>query len=238
MFALVACSDAPQRSAETEVADSPASNATPERSTPTQNESLDDEATVILVIGDSLSAAYGLDNPADGWVGLLDAQLNAEEPRYRIVNASISGDTTAGGRSRLPAALQRHQPDIVIIELGGNDGLRGIDLSASRGNLRAMLDATLAAGAQPVLFGMKIPPNYGIRYTQDFDAMFVELAEEYDVAFEPFFLMDVALEPMLMQADGIHPNEQAQPKMLARAWPAIEQALAQLIVSQSDTNID
>ena len=179
----------------------------------------------VLVVGDSLSAAYGLDAVESGWVALLEERLSANGQPIPVVNASISGDTTAGGRARLPAALTRHTPAVVIIELGGNDGLRGIDLASTRANLSAMLSATRAADAEPVLLGMMIPPNYGQRYTDAFIALFAELAEEYNAAFEPFFLADVALDPNFMQSDGIHPNAAAQTLMLERAWPAINLAV-------------
>ncbi|MEM8546658.1 MAG: arylesterase, partial [Pseudomonadota bacterium] len=159
-------------------------------------------AAGVLVVGDSLSAAYGLEAVESGWVALLEERLSAKGQPMRVTNASISGDTTAGGRARLPAALARHAPAVVIIELGGNDGLRGIDLASTRANLSAMLSATRAADAEPVLLGMMIPPNYGQRYTDAFIALFAELAEEYDAAFEPFFLADVALDANFMQSDG------------------------------------
>ncbi len=180
------------------------------------------ERGVILVMGDSLSAGYGL-SPQDSWVALLEQRLAGLGYEYEVVNASMSGETTLGGRSRLPRALERHHPDLVIIELGGNDGLRGLPLVEMRSNLTTMIQYAREAGADVVLAGMRMPPNYGPRYAEEFRATFGELAREHHVPLVPFFLEDVALDGELMQADGIHPNARAQPTLLDNVWPAIEQ---------------
>lgn len=178
----------------------------------------------IVVVGDSISAGYGLDL-ADGWVALLQQRLDRQGYEYQVVNASISGDTTAGGRARLPRALSRYSPDLVVIELGGNDGLRGIPLKVMRENLHAMIKAAQEAGAEVVLLGMRIPENYGRRYAEAFFASYAELASEHDLAYVDFFLNDVALNSDLMQNDGIHPNQEAQGVLLENAWPAIQSRL-------------
>lgn len=183
-----------------------------------------DNSRRIVVVGDSISAGYGLELN-DGWVTLLQQRLEDLGYEYKVVNASISGDTTAGGRSRLPRALARYEPELVVIELGGNDGLRGIQLSVMRENLRAMIEATRNANAEVVLLGMRIPENYGKRYADAFFAAYADLASEYDLAYVEFFLNDVALDEKLMQNDGIHPNKAAQPKLLENAWPAIEKLI-------------
>ena len=177
---------------------------------------------VLLVVGDSLSAGYGLASIDDSWVSLLQQRLQREGYGIRVVNASISGDTTRGGVARLPAALARHQPVAVVIELGGNDGLRGFPLEEMRDNLERMISASQDIGANVLLLGIMIPPNYGQRYTDAFEAQFVELSQRFDVPLVPFFLEDVALRPELMQSDGIHPNEAAQSLMLDRVWPKLE----------------
>ncbi len=174
----------------------------------------------ILVVGDSLSAGYGL-AADESWVALLSARLRDQGYGYRVVNASITGDTTRGGMTRLPRALQRHSPELVIIELGGNDGLRGLPIPEIRANLSAMIKASAAAGARVLLLGMRIPPNYGIDYAGRFARLFDELVEEHDIAGAPFLLEKVALDDGLMQADGIHPNARAQPLMLDTVWPSL-----------------
>jgi len=178
---------------------------------------------VILVVGDSLSAEYGLAR-GSGWVALLDRRLQQRSTGARAVNASVSGDTTSGGRSRLPALLKRHRPALVVIELGGNDALRGLPLTTTRDNLRAMIRASRSAGAQVLLLGMDMPPNYGERYRADFRAIYTDLAREEKTALVPFFLAGVADGPQataLFQPDRIHPNEQAQPIMLDNVWPVL-----------------
>ena len=181
-------------------------------------------ATTVLVMGDSLSAGYGIAVDR-GWVALLEKRLQKEHEGARVVNASITGETTAGGRRRLPALLARHRHDIVILELGGNDGLRGLPPRQMAANLAAMIDMARQAGARVLLLGMKIPANYGPGYRQRFEAVFQRLAREKQVAFVPFFLQDVALDARLMQADGIHPNAEAQDEMLDRVWPVLEAML-------------
>lgn len=178
----------------------------------------------VVIVGDSLSAGYGL-ALGEGWTDLLAKRLASQGYEYRVVNASISGDTTSGGRARLPLALKRHSPDLVVIELGGNDGLRGFDIEVMRRNLDAMAEAAVAAGAELVILGMRIPENYGARYTDAFFATFQEVAESYGAAYVPFFLEGVAQDINLMQADGIHPTAAAQEIMLENAWPAIQSKL-------------
>lgn len=180
---------------------------------------------VLLVLGDSLSAEYGLARDT-GWVKLLERRLEQEaRGQYSVVNASISGETTSGGRTRLPALLKTHRPQIVIIELGANDGLRGLPLEAMRANLRAMIDASKAAGARVLLVGMRIPPNYGRDYAERFHAAFGELAREARVAHTPFLLDGIAEDLAMFQADRIHPNEKAQGRLLDNVWPQLRPLL-------------
>jgi acyl-CoA thioesterase I len=182
-------------------------------------------APTILVLGDSLSAAYGI--PAErGWVALLQERLRNRGYPHAVVNASISGETTAGGLARLPALLDRHQPQMVLIELGGNDGLRGLPLERLAGNLMRMAALSREAGAVPVLFEMRIPSNYGPAYSTGFEAVFPQVAETLDAPLVPFFLAGIALDPDAFLDDGIHPNVDSQPKMLEAAWPTLEAALA------------
>jgi acyl-CoA thioesterase I len=174
----------------------------------------------VLVLGDSLSAGYGL--PAgSGWVSLLQRRLDAEGRAVRVVNASISGDTTAGGLSRLPAALAEHRPQIVLIELGANDGLRGLPVPAMRANLAKLVALAKAARAQPVLMEMRIPSNYGAPYTAQFTATFAELARAEKIPLVPFFLAAIATDPARFQDDGLHPNAGAQPALLDAVWPTL-----------------
>lgn len=183
---------------------------------------------IILVLGDSLSAEYGL--PRDtGWVKLMAERLaagGAGAAQYSVVNASISGETTSGGRTRLPALLEQHRPAIVIIELGGNDALRGLPLAAIRANLRAMIDASKAVGARVLLVGMRIPPNYGREYADGFHKLFFALARETQVALAPFLLDGFADSPEYFQPDRIHPNGRAQSRMLDNVWPHLQPLLA------------
>ncbi len=177
-------------------------------------------ARKLLVVGDSLSAEYGLARGA-GWVALLEKRLAAEKTVAEVINASISGDTTAGGRARLPALLTQHKPSHVIIELGGNDALRGLPLAQTRDNLQAMARAVKAAGARVMLVGMQVPPNYGARYGQDFAALFAEVAKAEGAALVPFLLAGVADGPQaerLFQPDRIHPTAEAHPRMLDNVW--------------------
>jgi acyl-CoA thioesterase-1 len=182
----------------------------------------------ILVLGDSISAAYGM-SLQQGWVALLAQQLKDQHPQqYTVVNASISGETTTGGLRRLPPLLQEHQPAVVIIELGANDGLRGFPLGTLRRNLMTLVRTSQDAGAKVILLPMEIPPNYGARYTSGFRQSFVQVAEETDSAITPFLLEGVATDPALMQGDGIHPTVQAQPKLLHNALPTVMKVLEQL----------
>ena len=178
----------------------------------------------IVVLGDSLSAGYGI-KVQEGWVNLLAQPLAAEGYGYSVINASVSGETTQGGVSRLPRVLETHKPAIVIVELGANDGLRGLPLATSRVNLQRTIELAGAAHARVVLVGMVIPPNYGPRYGQEFRDMFAELAKQYRVGFVPFFLDKVALEPALMQNDGLHPNAKGQPQLLENLWPKLKPLL-------------
>lgn len=171
----------------------------------------------ILVLGDSLSAAHGIDGDA-GWVSLLEARLAERDMRWSVRNASVGGETTAGGRSRLPALLDEFGPDLLILELGGNDGLRGLSLRAMRENLETMLDAADGMGVQVLLAGIEIPPNYGPVYTERFRVIFADLAAQRELAFVPFLLEGVALEPGMMLDDGIHPGAEAQPRILENVW--------------------
>ncbi len=173
---------------------------------------------VVLVVGDSLSAAYGFDQD-EGWVALLQRRLEKEYPGYRVVNASISGDTTRGGLGRIDAALRAHAPAVIVIELGGNDGLRGLPVKEMRNNLSAIISKSLAINAQVLLVGMRIPPNYGPLYSKGFEAVFADLAKQFVIARVPFLLDGVALKPDLIQDDGIHPRAVAQPRLLENVWP-------------------
>jgi acyl-CoA thioesterase-1 len=178
----------------------------------------------IVVLGDSLSAGYGI-KVQEGWVSLLAQRLAAEGYGYKVVNASVSGETTQGGVSRLPRVLERHKPDLVVIELGGNDGLRGLPLAASRANLQRAIELAKAARARVLLVGMMIPPNYGARYAQEFRETFVELARENSIPLVPFLLDEVALNADLMQEDGIHANARGQPRMLENVWSRLKPLL-------------
>lgn len=179
----------------------------------------------ILVWGDSISAGYGLD-AGTGWVNLLERRLQTQGRRYQVVNASVSGETTAGGLSRLPAALDKFKPDIVLLELGGNDGLRALPLDAMRANLDQMIALTRAARARPVLFEMVIPRNYGPAYSERFTQVFGQLAQQRKVPMVPFFLASLVAAPeQWFQDDALHPNAQAQPRLLDAAWPTLEPLL-------------
>jgi len=183
-------------------------------------------APTLLVLGDSLSAGYGI-NVDQSWVALLQARLETNGYEHRVVNASISGETTEGGAERIGDALDRFGPSVVVIELGGNDGLRGLPPARMRANLEKMITESQAAGADVVLLGIRIPPNYGQRYTRAFEGVFKDLAEQYELPWIDFFMDGVALNDDLMQADGIHPSAEAQPLLLDNAWPVIEVALQQ-----------
>lgn len=176
------------------------------------------QAGTVLVVGDSISAAFGMDT-RQGWVHLLDERLQSEGFEHRLVNASISGDTSAGGAARLPALLAEHKPGLVVVELGGNDGLRGLPPSQLQQNLASMIDASREAGAKVLLLGMRIPPNYGERYTSAFAKVYDDLAAEKDVPLVPFLLEGVGGVDTLMQDDGVHPAVEAQPMLLENVWP-------------------
>ena len=180
--------------------------------------------SVILVYGDSISAGYGL-AVQRGWVNLLADRLREQGYGFRVVNASVSGETTTGGLARLPRALATHDPQIVIIELGGNDGLRGLPLATTRSNLEAQIRLAAGDRRRVLLLGMRMPPNYGERYTSGFAATYRELARRQHVALVPFLLEGIADQPTLMQADGIHPNERGQPLLLDNVWPVLKPLL-------------
>jgi len=179
------------------------------------------DAPEILVFGDSISAGYGLAHIDQGWVGMLREKLKSEGYGYQVVNASVSGETTAGGLARLPRALEVHHPRVVILELGANDGLRALPIEAMRANLDKMVELAVSAGARVLLLGMRVPPNYGPEYTEKFFSTFADVARAEKVPLVPFLMADVALDSGLMQADGLHPNERGQPRLLATVWPAL-----------------
>jgi acyl-CoA thioesterase-1 len=183
---------------------------------------------LILVVGDSLSAEYGLKR-GTGWVPLLEQRLAKEKIAARVVNASISGDTTSGGRARLPALLKQHNPTHVIIELGGNDALRGLPLQMTEDNLSQMTQAAQKAGARVLIAGMQIPPNFGTEYANRFSGLFAKVARQHQTAFVPFLLQGLVDGPdplRMFQSDRIHPREEAQPIMLDNVWPALKKMLA------------
>lgn len=181
-------------------------------------------AQTILVMGDSLSAGYGLD-AGSGWVPLLEQRLASQQFDARVANASVSGETTAGGLSRLDAALDRSRPDIVLIELGANDGLRGLPIDAMRSNLLRMIERVKDHGAQPVLFEMRLPPNLGPRYVQRFQESFREIAEAQSIPLVPFFLAPIADDPDAFQEDHLHPTAAVQPRLLDAVWPTLRPLL-------------
>lgn len=178
----------------------------------------------LLVLGDSLSAEYGLPQ-GTGWVALLKQRLRTEAIDVSVINASISGETSAGGRARLPALLKQHQPAVVIIELGGNDGLRGLSVSATQANLREMIQSAKVAGARVLLLGMQVPPNYGPDYGRRFAAMYQNLARESGIRLVPFFLAGLEDVEKFFQPDRIHPNQRAQAIMLDQVWPVLKPLL-------------
>jgi acyl-CoA thioesterase-1 len=181
-------------------------------------------APVILVLGDSLSAGYGI-RVEQGWVALLQKRLVSKGYGHRVINASSSGETTGGALARLPRALERHRPAVVIIELGGNDGLRGLPIADVRANFEALIRLSRKAGACVLLIGMRIPPNYGPAYTGAFHDLYGDLAKRHRLPLVPFFLDGIALDDSLMQDDGLHPNAAAQPKLLEQTWPRLEPLL-------------
>lgn len=181
-------------------------------------------AGTVLIVGDSISAAFGLDT-RQGWVALLEKRLKDEGFDDKVVNASVSGDTSAGGQARLPALLSAHKPSLVVLELGGNDGLRGQLPTQLQQNLASMIDKSRAAGARVLLLGMQLPPNYGARYTKAFAQVYSDVAAQKNVPLVPFFLEGIGGHPELMQADGIHPAAGAQAQLLENAWPALKPLL-------------
>ena len=175
------------------------------------------QAATVLVVGDSISAAFGLETQ-EGWVTLLEERLLEHNPEFNVVNASISGETTGGGLARFPQLLSEHQPDYVIIELGGNDGLRGLSLTQMSSNLTSMVQQAKQQDAVVLLLGMRLPGNYGQRYTEAFYNVYQQIAEQENVAVVDFFLAGVGGEEGMMQADGVHPTQMAQPLLLDNAW--------------------
>ena len=190
-------------------------------------------AVGVLILGDSISAAYGIDK-AQGWVALMEQRLVPRCPGVEVHNVSVSGETTAGGLRRLPALLQQWRPQVVVIELGGNDGLRGLPPDHMADNLARMAQLSRAAGARPVLLGMKIPPNYGPVYQQRFERAFAQVAADEKLPFVDFFLAGVGGEPDFIQADGIHPNAAAQSRLLQNVWSPMVKALAAIAHCQID----
>ena len=183
------------------------------------------ETPTVLVFGDSLSTGFGIDVD-QSWPALLQTRLKCQGYEHRVVNASISGDTTESGAARIGRALETFTPQLIILELGGNDGLRGIPPSRMRDNLEKIIEASKDSGAAVVLLGIRIPPNYGQRYIEDFERVYRDVAENMNIPWIEFFMDGVALNEELMQADGIHPNAAAQPILLDNAWPIISKALA------------
>lgn len=175
-------------------------------------------------MGDSLSAAYGMPQ-REGWVALLQERLDSNGHTHRVVNASVSGETTHGGVTRLTKHLQRAKPELVLIELGANDGLRGVPLPVMQRNLLTLVQRSQAAGARVMLLEMKLPPNYGPQYSEQFQAVFGQVAEQQKITLVPFFMAPVVLQPELMQADGLHPNALAQPVLLDQLWPHLQALL-------------
>ena len=184
------------------------------------NSSRGDEEKTVLVFGDSLSASYGI-KEEQGWVNLLSEKLRQAQSPYSVINASVSGETSSGGLSRLPAVLAEFQPSVVILELGGNDGLRGLPLTTLQVNLEEMVSLSQQAGAEVLLAGIQIPPNYGPRYTEPFYALFGEIADTEELPFVPFLIDGIPQQPELMQNDGIHPRAEAQHMILDNVWPVL-----------------
>jgi acyl-CoA thioesterase-1 len=181
-------------------------------------------AKTVLVVGDSLSAEYGIAR-GTGWVPLLEKRLQEKFPAWKAVNASISGDTTSGGVTRLPGLLEQHHPTIVVLELGSNDALRGLSLTMTEQNLKTMAQRAIGTGAAVVIVGMQIPPNYGRDYTRRFMQLFPQVAAETGSQLVPFLMNGIATDRSLFQADGMHPNEQGQPHLLDNVWPILQPML-------------
>lgn len=179
----------------------------------------------LLILGDSLSAGYGI-SQEQNWTALVQHKLNVNNKEIRLINASISGDTTANGLNRLPGALHQLQPEWIMIELGANDGLRGLSLTHIKNNLQSLIKTSLATGAKVLLMEIKIPPNYGTKYASAFNRIYHQLAEQYTLPLIPFLLNDIAVNPELMQTDGLHPNEKAQMIIAANLWQALEPILS------------
>lgn len=180
----------------------------------------------LLVLGDSLSAGYGMARE-QGWVSLLSSRVRDRHPDWDVVNASMSGETTAGGAARIAAELSAHRPDLLLLELGANDALRGLPLEQAQANLQRIIDQARGAGATVLLVGMRIPPNYGRAYTEAFEAMYRTLAEQPGVTLLPFLLEPIALEREAFQPDNVHPVAEVQPRLLEHVWPALEPLLAE-----------
>ena len=188
-------------------------------------------ANTILVIGDSISSAYGM--PVNqGWVALLQKRLQSEQLPYKVVNLSISGDTSANALNRLPQTLEQHQPHILLLEIGGNDGLRGLSLAQMQQNMESMIDLATSNEIQVMLLGIQLPPNYGSHYTDQFNDIYRQLASQYQLTLLPSIVEGVGGNPQLMQADGIHPNAKAQPMMLELVWSGLEKLLIRSLNSQ------
>jgi len=181
-------------------------------------------AKTLLVLGDSLSAAYNM-QPQQGWVALMAERIALQHPAVKVVNASISGETTSGGLTRLPELLDRHQPDYIVLELAANDGLRGMPLQIIKKNLKQLIGLSKQVPAQVLILGVRLPTNYGPRYTEQFFRLFAELAQQQSISIVPFFMQGIALQSALMQADGLHPNARAQPFILENVWPAVNEML-------------
>ena len=192
-------------------------------------------APTVMVFGDSLSAGYGIDVD-QSWPALLQSRLESQGYEHRVINASISGETTEGGVTRIARALENFVPELVILELGGNDGLRGFPPDRMKTNLQTIIETTKASGAAVIMLGIRIPTNYGPRYTGAFENVYRELADQLGVLWIEFFMEGIALNEELMQEDGIHPNASAQSILLDNAWPIIRQALADHAKHQSNTN--
>ncbi len=184
------------------------------------------DSPTVLIFGDSLSAGYGIDVD-QSWAALLQSRLESQGYEHRVVNASISGETTEGGAARIDSALSKFSPDLIILELGGNDGLRGFPPQRMKGNLEKIITSAKASGADVVLLGIRIPPNYGTRYTEAFEAVYRDVASEFDIEWIEFFMEGVALNDDLLLDDRIHPNAAAQPILLDNAWPVISATLTQ-----------
>ncbi|WP_026913241.1 arylesterase [Perlucidibaca piscinae] len=189
--------------------------------------SMQASAATILIVGDSISAAYGMDI-RQGWVSLLEQRLQRQSATHQVINASVSGETTSGGLQRLPRLLRQHRPDLVVLELGGNDGLRGQPPALMQRNLERMVRLTQAGGGRVIVAGMRIPPNYGRAYTDAFAALFPAVARSTGSALVPFLLDGVGGRPEYMQADGLHPNVRAQALILKQVWPVLERELRQV----------